>query len=79
MPVATIGEAGTPGSNGECQLATKHLKKVCGGATTRDGAGSSGRNTNWANIPRSSYVGTSATSFSVGSDVTHSDARSDAA
>ncbi len=35
MPVEIIGEAGTPGAdrewiNAECQLAVKHLKKVCG-------------------------------------------------
>jgi hypothetical protein len=35
MPVEIIGEAGTPGASrewidAECQLAIKHLKKVCG-------------------------------------------------
>jgi hypothetical protein len=35
MPVEIIGEAGTPSAsrkriNAECQLAIKHLKKVCG-------------------------------------------------
>ncbi len=35
IPVETIGEAGTPGASrewieAECQLAIKHLKKVCG-------------------------------------------------
>ncbi len=34
MPVEIIGEAGTPGAsrkwiNAECELAIKHLKKVC--------------------------------------------------
>jgi hypothetical protein len=37
MPVEIIGEAGTPGAerewiDAECQLAIKHLKKVCGRA-----------------------------------------------
>ena len=35
MPVEIIGEAGTPGEDrewigAECELAIKHLKKVCG-------------------------------------------------
>jgi len=35
MPVEIIGEAGTPGASrerihAECELAIKHLKKVCG-------------------------------------------------
>jgi len=35
MPVEIIGETGTPGAsrewiNAECELAIKHLKKVCG-------------------------------------------------
>jgi hypothetical protein len=35
MPVEVVGEAGTPGASrewidAECQLAIKHLKKVCG-------------------------------------------------
>jgi len=35
MPVEFIGEAGTPGAerewiHAECQLAIRHLKKVCG-------------------------------------------------
>jgi hypothetical protein len=84
MPVETIGEAGTPSASrewidAEYQLAIKHLKKVCGEpppemelevqAGTRIGRISHDR----------LNVGTSATSFSVGSDVTHSDALSDAA
>jgi hypothetical protein len=79
-----IGEAGTPSASrewidAECQLAIKHLMKVCGKPPpemepevqvgTRIGRISHDR----------LNVGTSATSFSAGSDVTHSDARSDAA
>jgi hypothetical protein len=35
MPVEVIGEAGTPGASrewidAECQVAIKHLRKVCG-------------------------------------------------
>jgi hypothetical protein len=56
VPVEIVGEAGTAGASrewidAECQLAIKHLIKVCGEPHPKWNWKFSGRSMSWASIP----------------------------